>query len=232
MKNKSWLVLACIGMAAPLCGAEKLIDDFRSPSFSCPMGGRWHAESDAGTGGSSRGKLVWVRKAARRKAPVQEAEKEKKNKRKAKQKEKADGFLRLEFQLKTNPQVSRPDAGPLLLFGRAADFSGWDGISLTFKLQMAEGRCLGMVLAEVMDEATGLWKPVAHPLELGSGGTMRAILRLDAFRTMKWWGKLHTEHNKRLNWSRVRSLQVLLLSTRPCEGQLTIDKIKLVDGSG
>ncbi len=227
-KKRSLILPALLLAISPSSfAAEETIDTFASPGFVCPLGGAWRAESDASMGGSSTSRLVWVKKVVRAKKPAAvKGEEQGKGK---KPKEKPDGFLRLEFELKPNPQVSRPDAAAALSLAEAADFSRGGSISMRVRCDIEEGECLGMLVAEVLDENTGLWKPVACGLDLGTASTAAwMVLPLRKFRAMRWWGKLHAEHGKTLDWSKVRSLKIMVLSKKHCKGKVTIDEIKLI----
>ncbi len=209
-----------------LQAGEKVVDSFAAKEFNCPLGGTWRAESDASMGGSSISRLVWVKKVVRKRTPV----KEKATPKAKKQPEKADGFLRLEFELKPNPQVSRPDAAPALHLPQPLDWSGWRYIKLRLQLEFAQGVGLCVLVVEVMDSVAGKWKPIAIPLKIDDGSARVWLsVEMQDFRTMKYWGKLYPEHDEKADWSKVRSFKIVVLSNRHCKGKLTVDEIKLVD---
>jgi hypothetical protein len=193
-----------------------MLDDFASKKWRSPMGGKWRAVSDASFGGSSESRLVWVKK-----LPA-------KNKKVAKLGPQ-EGMLRLEFELKPNPQVRRPDAGVVLGLVEPADWRGVSEIEIWGQLSVERGKCLSMLVAEVMDGASQMWKPVAVPLSLVAGASpLRLKVPLAKMRTMKHWAKRNLVHDKRTDWLQVRSLQLVVLSKGHCKGRLTVDRIKLI----
>ncbi len=223
--NKIPVVIILLFFILPLQAGEKRIDSFATKEFNCPLGGTWRAVSDASMGGSSVSRLVWVKKVVRKRTPV----KGKATPKVKKQLKKPDGFLRLEFELKPNPQVSRPDAAPVLRLTQPLDWSGWRYIDLRLQLEFAQGVGLCVLVAEVMDSVAGKWKPVAIPLKIDPGSARVWLsVEMQAFRTMKYWGKLYSEHDEKADWSKVRSLKIVVLSKRYCKGKLTVDEIKLV----